>query len=155
MMILSRILIVLFLIMGLSISPVFAGQSKPKNEKEYNSALSIILDGNTEERLKYQWGNSNSSSSIVYIDIITNTHVIEGGTDKRSSLDSIQQALFFAQLSGKKPKVVIYNTDEEFGRYEYRIMCVAKKTDVEFEIWFWDEKKKALMQMKQKYPACP
>ena len=40
----------------------------------------------------------------------TNTDIFEGGLDKRSSLDSGQQALFFHLLSHKNPVVIIYDT---------------------------------------------
>ena len=38
------------------------------------------------------------------------------GLDRRSSLDSVQQALFYASLTGKMPAVVIYDTDGK-GRH--------------------------------------
>ena len=47
--------------------------------------------------------------------------VYEGELDKRSSSDSLQQALFFIHLIGKAPAVVIYDTDSREGRFEYRI----------------------------------
>jgi len=59
-------------------------------------------------------------------------HVVEGGLDKRSSLDSIQQALFAAHLTGKKPIVVIFDTDETEGRFEFRIRIAAEKAGVRF-----------------------
>ena len=57
---------------------------------------------------------------------------MEGGLDKRSSLDSVQQALFAATLSGKIPVVVIYDTDGVEGRYEYRIRNAAERANVAF-----------------------
>lgn len=56
----------------------------------------------------------------------------EGGLDKRSSLDSVQQALFFAYLTGKKPAVVIYDTDGKTGPFEHRIEATCKLAGVEF-----------------------
>ena len=41
------------------------------------------------------------------VDCETGTMVYEGGLDKRSSLDSVQQALFFSHVTGKRPAVVI------------------------------------------------
>lgn len=49
--------------------------------------------------------------------------------DRRSSLDSIQQALFFSYLTGKKPAVVIYDTDSKLGRFEYQIIKACEKMD--------------------------
>ena len=63
----------------------------------------------------------NYLHSYVKVDCETETQVIEAGLDKRSSLDSIQQAVFFATLTGKEPVVVIYDTDGKEGKYEYRI----------------------------------
>ena len=50
------------------------------------------------------------------MDCETSNYVIEGGLDKRSSLDSLQQALFFSVLTGKVPIVVIYDTDGMVGQ---------------------------------------
>ena len=49
-------------------------------------------------------------------DIETASEVIEGGLDKRSSLDSIQQAIFASTLTGKKPAVAIYDSDGNWGK---------------------------------------
>ena len=48
--------------------------------------------------------------------------------DKRSSLDSLQQALFFSVLTGKRPAVVISGTDgtdfrnSAFGDHTLRLL---------------------------------
>ena len=57
---------------------------------------------------------------------------MEAGLDKRSSLDSIQQALFFSYLTKKKPVVVIYDTDRRKGKYEFRISKACELAGVEF-----------------------
>ena len=41
------------------------------------------------------------------VDCETADVVYEGGLDRRSSLDSVQQALFAAAFTGKEPAVVI------------------------------------------------
>ena len=51
---------------------------------------------------------------------MTNKYVIEGGLDKRSSLDSIQQAVFASTLSSKESAVAVYDTDGFWGKYEQR-----------------------------------
>ena len=57
----------------------------------------------------------------------------EGGLDKRSSLDSIQQSLFAASLTGKTPAVVIYGTDGDEGQYEYRIKITCVRIGIGFQ----------------------
>ncbi len=59
-------------------------------------------------------------------------YVYEGGMDKRSSLNSIQQAIFFSILTKKKPAIVVFDTDKIFGRYEYRLKLVANRLGVKF-----------------------
>ena len=65
------------------------------------------------------------------VDCETGTLVYEGGLDKRSSLDSVQQALFFSHVTGKRPAVVMYDTDGREGRFEYRIRVACRKAGVE------------------------
>ena len=74
------------------------------------------------------------NQSHACLNLFTDTHVIEGGLDKRSSLDSIQQALFFGYLTGKKPVVVIYDTDGIEGKIEYRLKITTKLTGIAFTI---------------------
>ncbi len=64
-------------------------------------------------------------------------HKILGGLEKRSSLDSVQQALFFSHLTGKAPGVVIFDTDGAEGPYEYRIRIVAELAGVRYENYNW------------------
>ena len=52
------------------------------------------------------------------------------GLDKRSSLDSVQQALFFGVLTGKEPAV--YDTDGQIGLYEHRIRVACERAGVRF-----------------------
>lgn len=66
------------------------------------------------------------------VDCETESEVIEAGLDKRSSLDSLQQAIFFGILSNKKPVVVIYDTDGVEGRYEYRIRKACEFAEIEY-----------------------
>ena len=66
------------------------------------------------------------------MDCETDGYVTEGGLDRRSSLDSVQQALFFSALTGKAPAVVIYDTDTRLGRYEHRIRVACREAGVLF-----------------------
>ena len=63
--------------------------------------------------------------------------------DKRSSLDSIQQAVFASTLTGKKPVVAIYDTNGSLDKYEHIIFSSAKKLGVKF-FWVSDNQIKKL-----------
>ena len=69
--------------------------------------LAQHLRGQTEVTLNYNYGLAGNATlqASVRIDILTNDYAIEGGLDKRSSLDSIQQAVFAASLAGKGPQL--------------------------------------------------
>ena len=86
---------------------------KTASEVEYNHRFCATVNGETETRHGYAHAGGRS---YVKVDCETNTTVYEGGLDKRSSLDSLQQALFFSVLTGKRPAVVIYDTDGKEGR---------------------------------------
>ena len=53
---------------------------------------------------------------------------------KQSSLDSVQQALFFSHLTGNKPAFVIYDMDGKIGRFEHRIKAACEMPGVEFVV---------------------
>jgi ABC-type molybdate transport system substrate-binding protein len=112
-------------------------KSKLTKETAFNQALALLLSGRTEVLLSYNYGNSVNTSltASVRIDIVTDEYVIEGGLDKRSSLDSIQQAVFASVLSGKAPAVAVYDTDGLWGKYEHRIWTVANELGIKF-YWF-------------------
>lgn len=93
------------------------------NEVFLNGLMCAALWGEPEVLHTYEHGR-------VYADCETPSIVIEAGLDKRSSLDSIQQALFLSYLTGKTPAVIIYDTDDKIGPYEYRIMKAANLANV-------------------------
>ena len=103
---------------------------KTASEDEYNRRFCAAVGGVTETRHTYTY---EDGSSYVKVDCETDTTVYEGGLDKRSSLDSLQQALFFSVLTGKQPAVVIYDTDGREGRFEYRIRTACEKAGVHYE----------------------
>ena len=109
------------------------------SEDFYNTALARKLDGETEVTFNYEYGLKGNTPLMasIRIDIETDEYVIEGGKDKRSSLDSIQQAVFASILANKKPAVAIYDTDGMWGKYEHRVWAAAKELGVKF-IWFSD-----------------
>ena len=105
---------------------------KTASEDEYNRRFCAAVGGVTETRHTYTY---DGGGSYVKVDCETGTTVYEGGLDKRSSLDSLQQALFFSELTGKQPAVVIYDTDGQEGRFEYRIRAACRKAGVHYEVF--------------------
>ena len=104
------------------------------NEDYYNMCLANQLGGRTEVSFNYNYNLKGSSPLVasIRVDVVTDEYVIEGGLDKRSSLDSIQQAVFASTISGKKPAVAIYDTNGFWGKFEHRIWSAAKKLNVKF-----------------------
>lgn len=98
---------------------------KRMSEDAYNKIFFDSVGGTTQTKHEYPM-------SHVFVDCETSDSVYEGGLDKRSSLDSLQQAVFFSVLTGKEPVVVIYDTDGKVGKYEYRIMKACEKVGVKF-----------------------
>jgi hypothetical protein len=67
----------------------------------------------------------------VRVDCETPTHVIEMGLDGRASArDSVHQAVFAAELTGKTPVVLMIDTDGVEGRYEQEIRIVARRLGI-------------------------
>ena len=98
------------------------GSIASKNEGYYNRLLAEVLKGRAETTHSYGYDGGRAT---IRVDIETDRYVVEGGLDKRSSLDSIQQALFASTVTGKEPVVVIYDTDGKEGKFEYRIKVSA------------------------------
>lgn len=91
-------------------------------------ALCSMLGGQPEVRHTYVIDHGEHH---VRVDCETETHVIEVGMDKRSSLDSVQQAEFFAWVSGKLPMVIIVDEDGIEGPIEYQIERAAIRFGIE------------------------
>ena len=102
------------------------------SEDDYNRWFCTRVNGETATRHGY---TSAGVHGYVEVDCETGTMVYEGGLDKRSSLDSVQQALFFSHVTGKRPAVVIYDTDGREGRFEYRIRVACRKAGVRYEVF--------------------
>lgn len=109
-------------IYGLLFSPILSA-----NESKLNKLFCASVNGQVEVSHKYEFQNRH-----IVVDCETDTAVYEAGLDKRSSLDSIQQALFASYVTGKKPVVVIYDTDGKEGQFEYRIRKACELTNVEY-----------------------
>ena len=98
---------------------------KKHNENYYNDLYAKFIQGVRESVYEYEKG-------IIKIDIETPTEVIEGGLDKRSSIDSVHQVIFASILSGKKPVVVIYDTNNIIDPIEYQLSKICKKLGIEY-----------------------
>lgn len=55
----------------------------------------------------------------------TDTEVIKVGLDRRNSSESLQQALFAAELTGKSRWIVVIDTDGGNDIHEYQIRVAA------------------------------
>ena len=97
-------------------------------EATLTAAFCAAVGGVTEVRHDYV-------HSYIKTDCETAEHVIEAGLDKRSSLDSIQQAVFAHTLTGKIPVVVIYDTDGKEGKWQFRIRKAAEALNVPYIVW--------------------
>ena len=87
-------------------------------EAQLNLELAKILDGQTEVNFSYSYGLAGNRviSSKISVDILTDKFSIEGGLDKRTSLDSIQQAVLISR-SQEKYQQLRFTTPMEFGGY--------------------------------------
>ena len=72
-------------------------QGTARTEEDFNDCLCHEIGGEREVRHDFPYGNN--LGSFVFVDCETEYYVIEGGLDKRSSLDSLQQTLFFGGRS--------------------------------------------------------
>ncbi|WP_226779494.1 hypothetical protein [Oceaniglobus trochenteri] len=96
---------------------------------------SFVLGGETEVSHGYSVGYDLHR---IRVDCETATQVVEVGMDKRSSLDSLQQALFAASLTGKTPIIAMIDTDGREGQYELRIRTAAQMVGVEYRSYHLD-----------------
>ncbi len=99
------------------------------NEADAIAIICAMLNGEPEVRHHYQ---IDAGAHYVQVDCETETHVIEVGLDKRSSLDSAQQAEFAGWVSGKIPRVLIVDRDGVEGSIEYRIRIASKRFGIEY-----------------------
>ncbi len=88
-----------------------------------------MLGGEPEVRHTY---SIDDGEYPVRLDCETATHAIEVGLDKRSSLDSVQQAEFAGWLAGKEPMVILVDRDGIEGAIEYRVKIAARRLGVAY-----------------------
>ena len=100
-------------------------------ETELAAILCVLLmNGNAEVRHDYV---AAGRDHFIRVDCETDTHVIEVGFDtKRSSYDSVHQAQFAAHLTGKRPMVIIIDTNGVEEAVEYQIETVARMNGVTY-----------------------
>ena len=91
----------------------------------------LMLDGKTEVSHAYTVGYDLHR---IRVDCETDTQVIEVGLDKRSSNDSVHQATFAAQLTGKVPMVLMIDTDGREDLYEYQVRTVAQALGIVYRV---------------------
>ena len=106
--------------------------SAEPSESELNRQFCTGVGGQVETRHFYTHAGGHSH---VRVDCETHNMVYETGLDKRSSLDSLQQAIFFGVLTGKRPAVVLFNTDGFEGTYEYQIRTACQQVGVRYEVY--------------------
>lgn len=102
------------------------------NEAEAIAIVCAMLGGEPEVRHSYEIADG---ARYVRLDCETETHAIEVGLDKRSSLDSVQQAEFAAWLAGKEPMVILINRDGIEGAMEYRVETAARRLGVAYRTY--------------------
>ena len=90
----------------------------------------LILGGEAETRHDYVAAGRDHH---IRVDCETETHVVEVGFDaRRSSLDSVHQALYAAELTGKLPMVVVIDTNGVEENVEYQLRKVAGAAGVSY-----------------------
>ena len=90
----------------------------------------LLSGGETELRRDFL---NNGRPRIVRIDCETPSHVIEVGLDGRASArDSVHQAVFAAELTGKTPMVILIDTDGVEGRYEQEMRIVTRRLGIAY-----------------------
>jgi hypothetical protein len=90
----------------------------------------LILGGEVESRHDFI---AAGHAHHIRVDCETATHVVEVGFDaKRSSLDTVHQAIYAAELTGKLPMVVIIDTNGVEENVEYQVRTVAAAAGVSY-----------------------
>lgn len=91
----------------------------------------LFFGGEVEPRIPV---TIHAARSYVVPDCVTASHVIEVGLDRRSSLDSLQQAMFAAEMTGKAPMIVLVDSDGTEDIYEFRIKTAARRAGVAYVV---------------------
>jgi len=84
--------------------------------------LCALFGGEPEKRHNYE---TELGQQFIRVDCESEEYVMEFGLDKRSSFDSIHQAIFASIITGKKPKIIIIDTDLQESKEEFQIRIGA------------------------------
>ncbi|RFU11830.1 hypothetical protein DZD18_14800 [Rhodobacteraceae bacterium W635] len=96
----------------------------------------MLLGGVPEHRVDY---DLHDSAHYVRVDCLTDTHAIEVGLDnRRSSYDSVHQAVFYGHLTDREPFVILVDTDGREDNAEYQVERVARMVGVDFRVYDLD-----------------
>ena len=101
------------------------------NEVDITALFCALLVGSAAEA-GHGFVNQGENRRI-RTDCETETHVIEVGLDQTPrARDSLHQALFASELTGKVPMVVIVDRDGREGRYEQEMRLVSARAGVAY-----------------------
>jgi len=96
----------------------------------------LLFGGVPEARVNY---HIDAGSHHVRVDCLTETHAIEIGLDaRRSSYDSVHQAVFAAAQSDRDPMVVMVDTNGVEDNAEFQVETVARQTEVNYIVYDLD-----------------
>ncbi len=95
-----------------------------------------LFAGEPEVRVNY---TIDDGTHYIRADCITDTHAIEIGLDdRRSSFDSVHQAIFAAHLTDRLPMVVMVDTNGVEERAEFQVETVARQLGVAYLVFDLD-----------------
>ena len=92
----------------------------------------LMLGGTPEVRTPYA---IDDGDHYIRIDCLTDTHAVEIGLDdRRSSQDSVHQAIFAAHLTDRAPMVVMVDTNGVEEAIEFQVETVAQSLGVAYQV---------------------
>ena len=87
-----------------------------------NRLYCSAVDGQVNTRHSYEY---HGMKYLTLIDCETTSSVYATTLDNAGSIRSVTRALFFAELTGKDPIVVFFDTDGQHGPYEHVMRTVC------------------------------
>ena len=102
-------------------------------EVQLAAILCAMLGGEAEVRHTYTIAEG---AREIRVDCETGTDVIEVGLDaKRSSFDSVVQAMVAASLTGKRPMIVIIDTNGVEEGEEWQVETAARASGIAYRTY--------------------
>lgn len=96
----------------------------------------LLLGGTPEYRVDY---TIDDGAHSVRMDCLTSEHAIEIGLDgRRSSYDSVHQAMFYGHLTDRAPMVIMIDTDGVEDNAEFQVRTVAQALGVDYQTYDLD-----------------